>query len=300
MSEEDQGAVACIGVFDGVHLGHRALIARAREIADARRLQLVAITFDPHPMAVVRPELAPASLATLAERRVLLFDAGADDVFVLPFTPEVSQWSPEDFIHRVLHDSVHARAVVVGENFRFGHRAAGDVQTLREAGERYHFDVTEVALAADAEPWSSTRVRAAIAEGDVVEAARVLGRSYDITGTVVHGDHRGRELGFPTANLAWGGTPVIPADGVYAGWLVTGADRFPAAISVGTNPQFAGVERRIETYVLDRDDLDLYGAEVTVVFVERLRGQQVFDDLSALVEQMGQDVERARAVLGLR
>ena len=300
MSAEDQGAVACIGVFDGVHLGHRALIAQARAIADAQGLQLVVVTFDPHPMSVVRPELAPPALATLAERRFLLFDAGADDVFVLPFTPEVAQWSPEDFIHRVLHDSIHAHAVVVGENFRFGHRAAGTVDTLREAGERYHFDVIEVGLAADAEPWSSTRVRTAIAAGDVIEAARVLGRPYDVTGTVVHGDHRGRELGFPTANLAWAGTPVIPADGVYAGWLVVGADRHPGAISVGTNPQFAGVERRIETYVLDRDDLDLYGAEVTIVFIERLRGQLVFEGLPALIEQMGLDVARTREVLGLR
>ena len=299
MSDEGKGAVLCIGVFDGVHLGHRALLAQAHAIALELGLPLVAVTFDPHPMSVVRPQAAPQSLATLAERRFMLFDAGADDVFVLQFTKEVSSWDPEEFIHRVLHDTLHAHAVVVGENFRFGHKAAGDIETLREAGERYHFTVTEVKLAADDEPWSSTRVRNAITSGDMVEAARVLGRPYDLTGVVVHGDHRGRELGFPTANLAWPGTPVIPADGVYAGWLVASDQRYPAAISVGTNPQFEGDERRVETYVLDRDDLDLYGQEITVVFIARLRGQMVFDGLDGLIAQMGIDVARTREVLGL-
>jgi len=293
------GAVLCIGVFDGVHRGHQALLAAGRALADELGLPLIAVTFDPHPMAVVRPEAAPTTLASLAERRFLLLNEGADDVFVLQFTKEVSGWTPEEFIHRVLVDTLKARAVVVGENFRFGHRAAGTVQTLREAGQRDGFTVRELGLAADQEPWSSTRVRQAVVSGDLAEATRVLGRPYELTGVVVHGDHRGRELGFPTANLLWQGTPTIPADGVYAGWLVDGPQRLPAAISVGTNPQFAGQERRIESYVLDRDDLDLYGHEVTVIFVEHLRGQLVFDGLDGLVEQMSQDVARARAVLGV-
>ena len=296
-ASEPKGAVVCIGVFDGVHRGHQVLLAQGRALADELGLPLVAVTFDPHPMSVVRPEFAPQTLASLAERRFLLFNAGADDVFVLKFTKEVSGWEPEEFIHRVLADTLRARAVVVGENFRFGHRAAGTVDTLREAGERYGFAVREVKMAADAQPWSSTRVRKAIAEGDIAEATRVLGRNYEITGVVVHGDHRGRDLGFPTANLLWLGNPAIPADGVYAGWLVAGNQRFPAAISVGTNPQFAGVERRVETYVLDRDDLDLYDTEVTVVFVDRLRGQMVFDGLDGLIAQMQQDVASTRAVL---
>ena len=294
---EATGAVLCIGVFDGVHRGHQVLLAVGRELADELRLPLVAVTFDPHPMSIVRPDSAPQTLASLAERRFLLFNAGADDVFVLKFTKEVSNWEPEEFIHRVLADTLKARAVVVGENFRFGHRAAGTVDTLREAGQRYGFDVREVTMAADAQPWSSTRARKAIAEGDIQQANRVLGRSYEITGVVVHGDHRGRELGFPTANLLWLGDPAVPADGVYAGWLVAGDQRYPAAISVGTNPQFSGVERRVETYVLDRDDLDLYDQEVTVVFVDRLRGQMVFDGLDGLVEQMHRDVDGSRAVL---
>ncbi|MDO9484641.1 MAG: bifunctional riboflavin kinase/FAD synthetase [Actinomycetota bacterium] len=296
---ERKGAVLCIGVFDGVHRGHQALLAEGRTLADDLGLPLVAVTFDPHPMAVVRPDAAPQNLASLAERRFLLFNAGADDVFVLKFTTEVSGWEPEEFIHRVLADTLKAKAVVVGENFRFGHRAAGSVETLREAGERYGFVVREVTMAADAEPFSSTRVRKAITEGDLAEARRVLGRNYELSGIVVHGDHRGRELGFPTANLLWLGNPAIPADGVYAGWLVTGNKRYPAAISVGTNPQFSGVERRVETYVLDRDDLDLYDREVTVVFVARLRGQMVFEGLESLVDQMHQDVVATREVLNL-
>ncbi|MDO8731619.1 MAG: bifunctional riboflavin kinase/FAD synthetase [Actinomycetota bacterium] len=299
-SNERKGAVLCIGVFDGVHRGHQALLAAGRALADELGLPLIAVTFDPHPMAVVRPESAPQTLASLAERRFLLFNAGADDVFVLKFTKEVSGWEPEEFIHRVLVGTLRAKAVVVGENFRFGHRAAGTVETLREAGIRHGFVVHQVGLAADQEPWSSTRVRKAITDGDIAEATRVLGREYELTGIVVHGDHRGRELGFPTANLFWLGQPVIPADGVYAGWLVAGNQRLPAAISVGTNPQFSGVARRVETYVLDRDDLDLYDQEVTLVFVEHLRGQMVFEALEGLIEQMNADVEATRAVLGLR
>jgi len=298
-TNERKGAVLCIGVFDGVHRGHQALLSEGRLLADELGVPLVAVTFDPHPMAVVRPESAPQSLASLAERRFLLFNAGADDVFVLKFTKEVSGWEPEEFIHRVLVDTLRASAVVVGKNFRFGHRAAGTIDTLREAGTRYGFAVREVGLAADQEPWSSTRVRMALTAGDIAEANRVLGREYELTGIVVHGDHRGRELGFPTANLFWLGNPVIPADGVYAGWLIASNQRFPAAISVGTNPQFSGVERRVETYVLDRDDLDLYDQEVTVVFVAHLRGQLVFDGLEGLVEQMAQDVAATREVLGL-
>ncbi|MDP2014351.1 MAG: bifunctional riboflavin kinase/FAD synthetase [Actinomycetota bacterium] len=296
---ERKGAVLCIGVFDGVHKGHQALLAEGRALADELGLPLVAVTFDPHPLSVVRPDFAPTSLASLAERRFLLFNAGADDVFVLKFTQEVSGWEPEEFIHRVLADTLQAKAIVVGENFRFGHRAAGDVDTLREAGKRYGFVVSAVTMAADAEPWSSTRVRTAIAEGDMAEVRRVLGRNYELTGIVVHGDHRGRDLGFPTANLLWLGNPAIPADGVYAGWLVVRNQRFPAAISVGTNPQFSGDERRIESYVLDRDDLDLYDCEVTIVFVAHLRGQLVFDGLEGLIEQMNQDVAKTREVLNL-
>ena len=192
------------------------------------------------------------------------------------------------------------RELVVGQDFRFGHRAAGTYDTLVEEGERHGFRAIAAPLVGDGqERWSSTAIRALVVDGDVAAAATALGRPYRLDGVVVHGDHRGRELGYPTANLAWTGTPTVPADGVYAGWLrVLGSDSdLPAAISVGTNPQFDGRERRVEAFVLDRDDLDLYGSEVGVSFVERIRGQQTFASVDALVERMAVDVEEARRLL---
>lgn len=291
------GSVLCIGVFDGVHRGHRALVSEGRRQADALGLPLTAVTFFPHPMAVVGPHHAPRSLSTLEHRRALLREAGADDVDVLRFDEGMSALSPQDFIAQELVERLGAKAVVVGEDFRFGHRAAGSVDTLRSEGERRGFTVTGVGLVGDGERWSSTRIRSLLDEGDVAAAGMQLGRLYALDGVVVHGDHRGRELGYPTANLAWEGDPVVPADGVYAGWLGVEGDRLPAAISVGTNPQFDGRERRVEAYVLDRDDLDLYGLPVRVEFVERLRGQMTFDSLDGLLEQMAQDVGRSRVLL---
>lgn len=290
-----QGCVACIGVFDGVHRGHRALLRVARRRADARDLPLVAVTFDPHPMSVVRPEVAPSSLAPLDQRRALLREAGADDVHVLHFDDRMAAMPAEEFIATVLVDTLHVREVVVGENFRFGHRAAGTVDTLREEGERLGFSVHAVPLEGDDDArWSSTLARTLLTQGDVAGAADVLGRPYSLTGVVVHGDHRGRELGFPTANLAWPQDATVPADGVYAGWVVSSGERLPAAISVGSNPQFNGAERRVESYVLDRDDLDLYGHHIDVVFVDRIREQQVFPDLASFLARMDVDVELAR------
>jgi riboflavin kinase/FMN adenylyltransferase len=294
----ERGAVACVGVFDGVHLGHRALLGRARERATSLRLPLTAVTFDPHPMVVVRPASAPTTLATLQRRLELLQEAGADAVHVLQFDEAMAAMSPEDFVGDVLVRRLRVVDVVVGENFRFGHRAAGNVETLRETGDRLGFAVTAVGLVGDdVARWSSTHARTLIVQGDVAGAALVLGRPYSVDGTVVHGDHRGRELGFPTANLSWRGNPTLPMDGVYAGWLRAYGQRLPAAISIGLNPQFNGAERRIEAYVLDRDDLDLYGHEVQVEFADRLRGQQTFPDLEAFVARMDEDVESARNVL---
>jgi riboflavin kinase/FMN adenylyltransferase len=292
------GSVVSIGVFDGVHRGHQALLGAARRRADVRGLPVTVITFDPHPMSVVGPKVAPRSLATLDQRVALLREHGADDVRVLTFDEALSHLTPEEFVDRFLVSDVHAREVVVGEDFRFGHRAAGTVALLNELGATRGFTVTPVPLVGDAEQrWSSTHARALLEAGDVKEAAVVLGRDYRLEGTVVHGDHRGRELGFPTANLAWSDGPVAPADGVYAGWLEADGVVYPAAISVGTNPQFAGTDRRVETYVLDRDDLDLYGHAVRIRFVDRIRGQQTFDSLGGLIDQMNADVEVARGVL---
>ncbi len=290
--------VVVIGNFDGVHLGHRHVVGRARELAAETGLGVVAVTFDPHPIAVLRPDHAPQTLTGIDARCALLAEAGADDVLVLPFSRAVAAWSPEEFVRRVLVEALHARYVVVGGNFRFGNRAAGDVATLREEGAAADFEVHGVALDGGPQVWSSTYVRTCLAAGDVEGAAEALGRPYAVTGEVVLGDQRGRDLGFPTANLAT--ALAVPADGVYAGWLTrfdTG-ERYPAAISVGTNPTFAGErERRVEAYVLDRDDLELYGVQVEVSFVARLRGMARFDGVEPLIAQMRKDVDQARALL---
>lgn len=294
----NDGAVLCVGVFDGVHRGHRVLLSEGRRQADDLGLPLVAVTFDPHPLAVVGPRRAPSSLATLEHRCALLREAGADAVDVLPFDDEMAMLEPRDFIQAELMDRLRGHAIVVGENFRFGHGAAGDVDTLRDYGSTRGLRVTGVPLAGETEGrWSSTAIRRRLGEGDVEGAAADLGRLYALDGTVVHGDHRGRELGYPTANLAWVGDPTVPADGVYAGWLDAGGERLAAAISVGTNPQFGGLERRVEAHAIDRAGLDLYDAPARVEFTARLRGQERFADVSALVEQMALDVDRARGVL---
>lgn len=291
-----------IGNFDGVHLGHRRVLARARELAGARGLPVVAVTFDPHPMAVLRPDHAPTQLTTMARRAELLGEAGADHVLALPFDTDMAAWSPEEFAQRVLVDALHAAVVVVGANFRFGSKAAGDVRFLQQYGAEHGFEAEGIPLDGGPMVWSSTYIRTCLAAGDVAGAAEALGHPYAVRGVVVQGDQRGRELGYPTANVPTAGTTAAPADGVYAGWLrrLDTDETFPAAISVGTNPTFTGVrDRRVESYVLDRTDLELYGVEVEVSFVERLRGMVTFDSVEALLEQMHADVEQTRVVLGL-
>jgi riboflavin kinase/FMN adenylyltransferase len=293
--------VVVIGNFDGVHLGHQHVVRRARELADAQGLALVAVTFDPHPMAVLRPEHAPVMLTTIEQRAALLVRAGADAVLALPFDREMAGWSPDEFAERVLVTCLRAAAVVVGANFRYGCRAAGDVACLTEFGKEHDVEVEGIPLDGGPQVWSSTYVRTCLASGDVAGAAEALGRPYSVTGVVIKGDQRGRGLGYPTANVPADAATAVPVDGVYAGWLTrqdTG-ERFPSAISVGTNPTFNGVVgRRVESYVLDRTDLELYGVEVEVEFVDRLRGMVAFDSIEALIDQMGADVARAREVLG--
>jgi riboflavin kinase/FMN adenylyltransferase len=303
--------VVVIGNFDGVHRGHCAVVDRARALADAGgpggRYRVAAITFDPHPMQVLLPERAPARLTDLETRATLLQAAGVDDVLVLPFTREVARWTPQEFVERILVETLHAAGVVVGENFRFGAKAAGDVALLRELGARLDFEVVGLGLSGGAHTWSSTAVRQSLAEGDVVAASEVLGRPVTITGVVARGDQRGRELGYPTANV-----PVdeetsgaVPADGVYAGWLrvldhddpLAAEQRLPAAISVGTNPTFEGERlRRVEAYVLDHE-LQLYDRLVEVGFVARVRGMVKFDSVEELLTQMADDVTRTRDLL---
>lgn len=302
-------SVVTIGVFDGVHIGHRAILATARNRADELGVPVVAVTFDPHPSEVVRPGSHPTLLSTLDQRVELLHSVGADAVVVLPFTSRLAATTPEEFARLVLVERLHATVVVVGENFRFGHRAAGTVETLHELGGQYGFVVDPVLLVGGPGPdrWSSSYLRQCVGEGDVEEAARGLLRPHRVEGIVEHGDHRGRDLGFPTANLDLAEHAAVPGDGVYAGWLVDeprqnqgrGRARYPAAISIGTNPTFDGSQRRVEAYVLDRTDLDLYEHLVAVEFVARLRETLRFDSVDDLVAQMDRDVMAARDVLAV-
>ncbi len=292
-------SVVTIGVFDGVHRGHQQVIAAVRERAAAAGATPVAITFDPHPVAVLAPDKAPVRLTTLDRRVELLHQHGAEEVRVLAFSAEMSAWSPQEFIDRVIVEQTHCRELIVGENFRFGQRAAGTVETLRLAGQAAGFSVDGWSLAGDGEAFSSTRVRAAVADGDLATAAAILGRPHEISGAVVRGDRRGRELGYPTANVPVDEAYAVPPDGVYAGRLVrAGGERLPAAISIGTNPTFDGVAgRRVESYVLDREDLDLYDEQVRVELVERLRPMVAFDSVDELVLQMEADVTATRRIL---
>jgi riboflavin kinase/FMN adenylyltransferase len=289
--------VAIIGVFDGVHRGHQAVIAQARALAGDGAV--VAITFDPHPRRVLDAVHAPAMLMSLEERIEALREAGVDDVVVVPFTEDLSRLSPQEFAADFIGGRARASDVVVGENFRFGYKASGDVATLRAIGRTSGFDVHPLDLHGDVERFSSTRVREALAAGDIAQVTLVLGRPFTYRGVVVHGDHRGRTLGVPTANLEVSTDRALPADGVYAGSVrVLGDDgpAMPAAISVGSNPQYGGVQRRIEAHVIDRDDLDLYDREIDVAFTHWIRGQQVFDSEGEFIEQMQSDIAAARAV----
>lgn len=301
---EDWGpSVVTIGVFDGVHRGHQRIVARAAGAARELGLPLVVVTFDPHPTEVIRPGTHPALLCSLRRRAQLLAESGADAVCVLQFTLEFSHLGPEEFVRAVLVERLHTRHVVVGENFRFGYRAAGDLALLADLGEKYDFRAEGIPLLArDGVITSSSEIREQVAAGDVAGAARGLGRPHRVEGVVVRGEQRGRALGVPTANLETAEHTAIPADGVYAGWLASlDADgqetaRWPAAISIGTNPTFDGQHRVVEAYALDRDDLDLYGVHVAVDFAARLRGMVRFDSVDALVAQMRADIAEARTL----
>ena len=281
-----------IGVFDGVHRGHQSLIRHNLDLAARLGLESVVVTFDPNPLEVLRPDAAPARLCDLARRVELIARLGVELVEVLEFDTELAAMTAEEFVASVLIKRLDARHVVIGHGFRFGNRAAGSADTLRAAG----LTVDEFGLVGDERPLSSTRVRAAVAEGDVKAAAEMLGRPHEVVGTVVQGEKRGRALGFPTANLDHHRLAAIPADGVYAGVAVTDGERYPAAISIGTNPTFEGQHRTVEAYLLDVD-LDLYGHRVRVEFAERLRDTLAFDGVEALVTQMHQDVAATRRLL---
>ncbi|MGK4905304.1 bifunctional riboflavin kinase/FAD synthetase [Streptomyces albus] len=293
-------SVVTIGSYDGVHRGHQLIIGKAVERARELGVPAVVVTFDPHPSEVVRPGSHPPLLAPHHRRAELMGELGVDAVLVLPFTTEFSKLSPADFVVKVLVDKLHARTVVEGPNFRFGHKAAGNVESLAELGGTYDYDVVVVDLferAESGEAFSSTMARRLVAAGDVRGAAEVLGRPHRVEGIVVRGAQRGRELGYPTANVETLPHTAVPADGVYAGWLTVEGEAMPAAISVGTNPQFDGTERTVEAYAIDRVGLELYGLHVGVDFLDYIRGQETFETLEALKARMAQDVDEARALV---
>lgn len=304
--------VVTIGVFDGVHRGHQELINHAVKSGRARGVPTVLMTFDPHPKEVVFPGSHPAQLTTLTRRAELVEELGIDVFLVIPFTADFMKLSPERYIHELLVERLHVVEVVVGENFTFGKKAAGNVELLRQAGERFGFHVEAMSLVTEHHQhetvtFSATYIRSCVDAGDVVAAAEALGRPHRVEGVVVRGDGRGRGLGFPTANVAPPMYSAIPADGVYAAWFtvlghgpITGSvvpgQRYKAAVSVGTNPTFSGRTRTVEAFVLDAE-ADLYGQHVAVDFVARLRGMEKFDSVDDLIAQMGRDTEHARAVL---
>ncbi|MFF2999371.1 bifunctional riboflavin kinase/FAD synthetase [Streptomyces sp. NPDC057950] len=295
-------SVVTIGSYDGVHRGHQLIISHAVDRARELGVPSVVVTFDPHPSEVVRPGSHPPLLAPHHRRAELMAGLGVDALLILPFTTEFSKLSPADFVAKVLVDKLHAKAVVEGPNFRFGHKAAGNVDFLREQGETYDFEVEVVELyvsgaAGGGEPFSSTMTRRLVADGDVEGAREILGRPHRVEGIVVRGAQRGRELGFPTANVETLPHTAIPADGVYAGWLHVGDEAMPAAISVGTNPQFDGTERTVEAYAIDRVGLDLYGLHVAVDFLAFVRGQARFDSIEALLEAIADDVKRSQELI---
>ena len=292
-------AVTTIGVFDGVHRGHQQVIGHVVKRAGELGVQSVVLTFDPHPSEVVRPGSHPAVLSEPSRKAELIEALGVDVLCVIPFTVEYSHLSPEAFVHDALVEHLHTALVVVGENFRFGHKAAGDLQLLHRLGRTFGFGVEGAPLVADDDTvFSSTYIRACVDAGDVVAAARALGRPHRVEGVVVRGDQRGRELGFPTANLLTTANAAVPADGIYAAWVTRDRDRVPhpAAVSIGTNPTFSGKERRVESYILDFAG-DIYGERIAVDFVERLREQRTYTGIEPLIEQIRDDVAQTRRVL---
>ncbi len=301
------GSVVTIGAYDGVHLGHRAVIAEVRRRAEAIGASSVVVTFDRHPASIVRPESAPKLLTDLEQRLELLASTGVDATLVVPFDTERATESAEEFVQEVLVDCLGVRSVVVGEDFHFGKARRGNVALLKTLGESGGFSVSGIDLVGnDGQPTdglkvSSTQIRQLLRNGDVEAAAALLGRQHEVRGPVVHGDARGRTLGFPTANVAVPPEICLPSDGIYAGWLERADGTvLPAALNLGRRPTFYAAQpySLLEAFVIDWSG-DLYDEEVKVRFVKRLRPEMKFDGIDALIAQMNHDVIEARIILGM-
>ena len=286
-----QMKVLALGIFDGVHAGHQQIIKTAKHLGE-----VTVMTFDPHPTSVVAPERTPSQLISVKDRIELLKQVGATHVEVVNFNKDFSQLSPDQFIEDVLLGRFKAEHVVIGENFNFGFKAQGSPKYLSEVGPKYGFGVSIVKLQEErGSTISSTRIRSLIIDGEIERANELLTRRFYLKGPVVHGEKRGREIGYPTANLGLTPLATIPADGVYAGWLSVGEKRWAAAISIGTNPTFPGVRgRQVEAYAIDQIGLDLYDQEAKIEFGFRLRDTLKFDGLEPLLEQMKKDCDQAR------
>jgi riboflavin kinase/FMN adenylyltransferase len=283
--------VVAIGIFDGVHSGHQQIIATAKHQGD-----VTVLTFDPHPTSVFAPERTPTQLVNLRDRVELLKKAGATEVEVVNFNKDFSQLTPDQFIEDILVGRFSAEHVVIGENFNFGFKAQGTPKYLSEIGPKYGFSVSIVKLQEDrGSTISSSRIRNLIIDGEIERANELLTRNFYLKGPVIHGEKRGREIGYPTANIGLTPLATIPADGVYAGWLTVGDNKWPAAISIGTNPTFPGIRgRQVEAYALDQVGLDLYDQAAIIEFGFRLRDTLKFDGLAQLLEQMKKDCDQAR------
>ena len=283
--------VLALGIFDGVHAGHQQIIKTAKHLGE-----VTVMTFDPHPTSVVAPERTPSQLISVKDRIELLKQVGATNVEVVNFNKDFSQLSSDQFIEDVLLGRFKAEHVVIGENFNFGFKAQGSPKYLSEVGPKYGFGVSIVKLQEErGSTISSTRIRSLIIDGEIERANELLTRRFYLKGPVVHGEKRGREIGYPTANLGLSPLATIPADGVYAGWLSVGESRWAAAISIGTNPTFPGVRgRQVEAYAIDQVGLDLYDQEAKIEFGFRLRDTLKFDGLAPLLEQMKKDCDQAR------
>ena len=286
-----QMKVLALGIFDGVHAGHQQIIKTAKHLGE-----VTVMTFDPHPTSVVAPERTPSQLISVKDRIELLKQVGATHVEVVNFNKDFSQLSPDQFIEDVLLGRFKAEHVVIGENFNFGFKAQGSPKYLSEVGPKYGFGVSIVKLQEErGSTISSTRIRSLIIDGEIERANELLTRRFYLKGPVVHGEKRGREIGYPTANLGLSPLVTVPADGVYAGWLSVGASRWASAISIGTNPTFPGVRgRQVEAYAIDQVGLDLYDQEAKIEFGFRLRDTLKFDGLAPLLEQMKKDCDQAR------
>ncbi len=310
--EVGDGSAVTIGAYDGLHLGHRAVIDRVKTVAAERELSSAVVTFDRHPASVVRPESAPKLLCDLDQKLALLESTGIDVVVVVTFDDVRAAETAEEFVHEVLVDCLHARSIIVGKDFHFGKGRGGNVDLLEELGPRHGFDVfgmelvdTDGTPAGTGDRVSSTTIRRALAEGDLATASAMLGRDHEVRGVVAHGDARGRDLGFPTANVSVPGSILLPADGIYAGWFEragAGGSKgtvHPTAISLGRRPTFyeTADASLLEAHLLDFAG-DLYDEHVAVRFVERIRGEAKFDSIDALVEQISQDCDDVRSVLG--